>query len=298
MPLKFINSADDIKLLFKSEISPLKGGRNSIAFQIENFVFRFPKNETILKEQKQEVKTLTYLQKKLSDKTRQKIPDMTYHTKNGYPFTRHPFIIGKTCNQGGEQSLFYDDLSPKNQLKLATELANFLADLHKIPCPKNIPTAQNEWLTPVRSDFCFDKIQKYLLKISQIDLADFKTPLSLNDRVLIHNDLSGSNLLLSPTPQSVLNGIIDFAAAGAGPRICDFIPLYKISRKLARETIAAYNNLCDKEISLKEADYLALCYLGYHLEKSPSKYLTGILKAFATDLLQCHAPFAGGGHGF
>ncbi|MDY6407273.1 MAG: aminoglycoside phosphotransferase family protein [Pseudomonadota bacterium] len=298
MPLKFINNTDDVRSLFKSDISPLRGGRNSVAFQIKNFVFRFPKNETILKEQKQEIKILTYLRKKVSDKTRKKIPDITYHTKNEYPFTRHPFIVGKTCNQGGEQSIFYDDLSSKNQLKLATELANFLTDLHKIPCPKSIPSAKNEWIAPIRHDFCFDKAQKHLLKISQIDLANFKTSFSISDIVFIHNDLSGSNLLLSPSSQSVLNGIIDFAAAGLGPRVCDFIPLYKISRKLARETISAYNNLCDKEISLSETDYLVLCYLGYHLEKSPSKYLTGILKTFITDLLQCHAPFAGGGHGF
>jgi len=149
MPLKFLNRSENIDidpLGFQnlSPIIPLKGGTNSIAFQVGKEIFRFPKSETVWKNQQQEAKLLSFLRMYMPRKWKNKIPNITCDAKKGYPFTRHPYIIGKTCNQGGEESVFYSDLSPKKQLKMAKELADFLSYLHQIPfsnsppCPKRM----------------------------------------------------------------------------------------------------------------------------------------------------------------
>ena len=293
MPFQFLTGKnDDISRLLgvqdSSKITPLTGGRNSFAFRVGNFVVRFPKNADVWSHQKQEAELLTFIRQRISPKEQNKIPNITCKVQEKYPFTIHPFIAGKTCNQGTNESIFYAALSPTNQTRLARELATFLSELHQIQCEGKLPKASDEWLIPFKTEFDFNLVRDYLLKTKAIDLLNFQTDISVNEKGLIHNDLSGSNILLSPDSRSVLNGIIDFGAAGIGPKICDFIPLYKISRKLARETIEIYNTLSPTSVSLKEADYLALCYVGYYLQKSksPSKYLTGILDCLITDLLQ------------
>lgn len=69
---------------------------------------------------------------------------------------------------------------------------------------------------------------------------------------LCHNDLSWSNILLNPEEEDVLAGIIDFGNTVVMPKYQDFFPLYKISRKLAIDTMKEYNKITSSPIEQKQ----------------------------------------------
>ena len=63
----------------------------------------------------------------------------------------------------------------------------------------------------------------------------------------------------------------------------DLIPLYKVDRKLAIDTLTRYNTLTTSKIEPKQTDYMALCYIGYGLYKAKdnsSPYFMKLLKPF------------------
>ena len=85
---------------------------------------------------------------------------------------------------------------------------------------------------------------------------------------LCHNDLSWSNILLNPEEEDVLAGIIDFGNTVVMPKYQDFFPLYKISRKLAIDTLKEYNKITSSPIEQKQIDFMALSYIGLGLAQS------------------------------
>ena len=103
---------------------------------------------------------------------------------------------------------------------------------------------------------------------------------------MCHNDLSGSNLLLNLNKDDVLEGIIDFANAMVIPKYLDFIPLYKMKRRLAVNVLEKYNAIADNKIEQTQLDYTILSYIGFGLSKTkeaPSPYFLKLLKWFLED---------------
>jgi len=116
-----------------------------------------------------------------------------------------------------------------------------------------------------------------------INLDEYKPTSPNTCKALCHNDLSGSNLLLSSESNDILAGIIDFGNTIVMPKYQDFFPLYKINRQLAVDTLNEYNKLTASKIEQKQTDFMTLCYIGYGLAQNKEKlspYFMKILKPF------------------
>ena len=305
--LKYLTqeNADDIdfvkNILFNSKLSylignpnRLVGGSKSFAYQINDYVVRFPKAEIIWQSQQQEAQISALLQAKLPNKWKSKITNVVCYSASEYPFAYHKIIKGKICdNIRGETSYntCYDNLSESQKKLLAKDIAELLVALHSIPTDITNPMAEN-WNFTNKTDFDYKLCKSALLKYSnnKINLDDFKCNITNDDLVFAHNDMSGSNLILDETKDNVLQGILDFGNAGNMPRINDFFPYYKINRQLSRDIIAVYNQISNSKISQQMADYIVLVYLGYIVSnqenqgKTISDFILMILSNFMSDL--------------
>ena len=305
--LKYLTqeNADDIEfiknILSKSNLpyligEPIRlvGGSKSFAYQVNDYVVRFPKAEIIWQSQQLEAKISKLLQAKLPDKWKNKVTKVTCCSTSEYPFAYHKIIKGKICdNIRGETSynICYDNLSKSQKKLLAKDIAELLVALHSIPTDITNPMAEN-WNFTNKTDFDYKLCKSALLKYSnnKINLDDFKCNITNDDLVFAHNDMSGSNLILDETKDNVLQGILDFGNAGNMPRINDFFPYYKINRQLSRDIIAVYNQISNTRISQQMADYIVLVYLGYIMYnqekqgKTMSSFALMILSNFMSDL--------------
>ena len=305
--LKYLTqeNADDIEfiknILSKSNLSYLNGkpirlvgGSKSFAYQVNDFVVRFPKVEIIWQSQQLEVKISELLQAKLPDKWKNKVTNVVCCSTSEYPFAYHKIIKGKICdNIRGETSYntCYDNLSESQKKLLAQDIAEFLVSLHSIPTEITNPMAEN-WNFTSKPDFDYELCKSVLLKYSdnKINIDDFKCNIANDDLVFAHNDMSGSNIVLDEQQDNVLQGILDFGNAGIMPRINDFFPYYKINRHLARHIISAYNEISSIKINQSSADYTVLVYLGYIMYnqekqgKTMSSFALMILNNFMCDL--------------
>ena len=305
--LKYLTqeNADDIefikRILSKSNLSylignpvRLVGGSKSFAYQINDYVVRFPKAEIIWQSQQQEAQISELLQKNLPDKWKNKVTSVVCCSTSEYPFAYHKIIKGKICdNIRGETSYntCYDNLSESQKKLLAKDIAEFLVALHSIPTNIINPMAEN-WNFTNKADFDNELCKSMLLKYSnnKINLDDFKNDIANDDIVFAHNDMSGSNLILDEQQDNVLQGILDFGNAGNMPRINEFFPYYKINRQLSRDIIAVYNQISNTKISQQMADYIVLAYLGYIMYnqekhgKTVSSIPLMILNNFMSDL--------------
>ena len=305
--LKYLTqqNADDIgfikNILFNLKLSHLVeepvrliGGSKSFAYQVNDYVVRFPKAEIIWQSQQQEAQISKLLQANLPDKWKNKVTNVICCSTSEYPFAYHKMIKGKICdNIRGETdySTCYDNLSEKQKKLLAQDIAEFLVVLHSIPTDITNPMAEN-WNFTNKADFDYELCKSVLLKYSnnKVNLDDFKSEIANDDIVFAHNDMSGSNILLDEKQEHVLQGVLDFGNAGNMPRINEFFPYYKINRHLARQIIGAYNNVSDIKIKQSQVDYTVLVYLGdmiYNQEKqgkAAPKFALTILNGFIKDL--------------
>ncbi len=273
----------------------LPGGTRSMAFAADNLVIRFPKAEVIWRTMQREKKVidaiLPYLQSKVPDKVH-KIELI----EEEYPFSVSKRFSGKICdNRGdGELTTGYDCLSLKQQENLARQIAKFFAAIHSIDYETlDIPSVENDmvaamesWNVRARPDFDEEKVRAVLLQFSagRIDLDIYKGTENDEIKALCHNDLSGSNMLIEPEEYNVLNGVIDFGNARVVSVAEEFFPLYKISRKLALDTLSIYNKIVMYPLSLGQIEGMALRYIAYGLSRcvdiAPNTYLLRLLHMF------------------
>ncbi len=275
-------------------IERLPGGSRSFAFVADNLVMRFPKAEVIWNTMRREKQIIDAVYPFLDEKLPHKI-HKTELVEENYPFSLSLRFNGKICdNRGaGKYTANYTDLSAPQQENLARQIARFFTEMHAIdyaalpipPVDASLAEAMESWDVAARADFDYDKAKASLLQHTsgKINLDDYATENSETKTALCHNDLSGSNLLINSDEYGVLEGIVDFGNARVIPIIQDFFPLYKISRKLALDTLKIYNRLAMQSISSEQIDGLALKYIGYGLSKcqnEPSAYLLKLLTPF------------------
>ena len=305
--LKYLTqqNADDIgfikNILFNSKLSHLVeepvrliGGSKSFAYQVNDYVVRFPKDEIVWQSQQQEAKISELLQTNLPDKWKNKVTNVVCCSTQEYPFAYHKMIKGKICDNirgKTDYSVCYANLSEHQKKLLAQDIAEFLVVLHSIPTDITNPMAEN-WNFTGKADFDYELCKSVLLKYSnnKINLDDFKSDIANNDIVFAHNDMSGSNIVLDEQKENVLQGVLDFGNAGIMPRINEFFPYYKIERQLARYIISAYNEISDTKINQTQVDYIVLVYLGYLMynQEKQGKAVSGfpltILNGFIKNL--------------
>lgn len=274
-------------------LSRLNGGSKSFAFSVNGYVVRFPKAEVIWQSQQQEAQISELLQANLSDKWKSKVTKVSCCEASDYPFAYHKMIKGKICdNIRGETdyNTCFANLSDMQKDLLAADIADFLTELHRIKANIFNPMAEN-WNFLLKSDFDYEACKFLLAKYTkqQINLDDFVCDIVQDDFVVAHNDMSGSNLAVDETQEHILQGILDFGNAGLMPRINEFFPYYKISRRLARQIISCYNEQNTAKINQQAADYMLLVYCGYFLDlrekqgKEPFQFILSILQNFIQD---------------
>ena len=268
-------------------ITRLQSGSRSVAYYADDYIVRFPKAEIIWQTMQREKMVIDTIYPHLMPYFENKIHKIEL-IDGKYPFSVSKRFYGKICDgrPESEYAVLYQNLSVKQQAKLAQDIAMFFHLTHQIDYKSlNIP-ASNEaidnWDITSREDFDFEAVRQALLSHG-IDLNDYKVTSPNTEQALCHNDLSGSNILLDDKKDDILAGIIDFGNVIVMPKYQDFFPLYKIHRQLAIDTLAEYNKLTASKIEQKLTDYMVLAYIGYGLYKTndnSSPYFMKLLKPF------------------
>ena len=271
-------------------IALLPSGSRSFAYYVDDYIVRFPKAEIIWRTIQREKTVIDSVYPHLMPYFEDKIHKIEL-VDGAYPFSVSQRFKGKICDgrPESEHALLYQNLQPAEQLKLAQDLAMFFNLMHRIDyttldIPEPTDVIDN-WGVSSRKDFDYAAIKEVLLA-HQIDLDDYQIAFPNTEKALCHNDLSGSNMLINPKNKDVLTGIIDFGNTIIMPKYLDFFPLYKIHRKLAVETLKEYNKLATSAIEQKQADFAALCYIGYGLaqnKNTPSPYFMKLLNCFCAE---------------
>lgn len=268
-------------------ITRLNSGSRSVAYYVDDYIVRFPKAEIIWKAMQREKSIIDAVYPYLTPTFVNKIQKI--NLKEGtYPFSVSKKIKGKICD-GRPESEFatlYQNLTIKQQEKLACDLALFFKQMHQIDYKKLNISEPNEaidnWDITSKNNFNAETVRNTLLA-HKIDLNDYKIQSPNMTIALCHNDLSGSNLLLSPEKEDILSGIIDFGNTVVMPKYQDFFPLHKISRKLAVDTLREYNKITSSPIEQKQINFMVLAYIGFGLTQSKDKaspYFMKLLKPF------------------
>ena len=267
----------------------LPGGSRSFAYQADHFVIRFPKTPAVFREMRREKKIIDELYPQISGEYRKKIHRLFIQTGE-FPFSYLEKFSGKICDNRPKShfTTSYKNLTDKQKKLLAHDLAEFFIVLHSLDVG-DLKAAQknktvNEWDFTKQPDFKYDKIKKALAQYTdnQIDLDQYQIK-TVTKKAFCHNDLSGSNMLITTSKKSILNGVIDFAKACITSSCNDFIPLYKLDRRLVVDTLTLYNKTATCPIEQQQTDYLILVYIGYCLYKTQlrkSAFLDNLLFSF------------------
>ena len=268
-------------------ITRLQSGSRSVAYYADDYIVRFPKAEIIWQTMQREKMIIDKIYPHLMPYFEGKIHKIELVT-GAYPFSVSKRFYGKICDgrPESEYAVLYQNLSVKQQAKLAQDIAIFFHLMHQIDYKSQKIPASNEaidnWDVTSREDFDFEAVQQALL-LHGINLNNYKVTSPNTEQALCHNDLSGSNILLDDKNDDVLAGIIDFGNVVVMPKYQDFFPLYKIHRQLAIDTLAEYNSLTSSKIEQKQMDYMVLAYVGYGLYKTKdnsSPYFMKLLQPF------------------
>lgn len=265
----------------------LQSGSRSVAYYADDYIVRFPKADIIWQTMKREKNIIDMVYSYLVPTFANKIHKIDL-IENDYPFSVSKRFYGKICDGRPESdySTFYQNLTSKQQARLARDLALFFNLMHQINYKNLNILASNEaidnWDIISRNDFNFEKVQNSLLAYN-IDLNEYKVQFPNMTVSLCHSDLSGSNILLNPEKEDVLSGIIDFGNTVVIPKYQDFFPLYKINRKLAVDTLVEYNKITTSPIEQRQIDFMALSYIGFGLAQNKneaSPHFMKLLKPF------------------
>ncbi|MBR1600094.1 MAG: aminoglycoside phosphotransferase family protein [Alphaproteobacteria bacterium] len=214
-------------------ITRLQSGSRSVAYYADDYIVRFPKAEIIWQTMQREKVIIDMIYPHLMPYFDGKIHKIEL-VEGKYPFSISKRFYGKICDgrPESEYAVLYQNLSVKQQAKLAQDIATFFHLMHQIDYKKlNMPEpteAIDNWDVSTREDFDYASVREALLP-HKIDLDYYKPTLPNTDKALCHNDLSGSNLLLNPESDDILAGIIDFGNVVVMPKYQDFFPLSKLT---------------------------------------------------------------------
>ena len=268
----------------------LVGGSKSYAYRADEKVVRFPKADVIWQSMKQEKQIIDFVSPIMPKQLKKCIHSLDL-VVGEYPFSITERFNGKICDNRPESAFVtkYQKLTAAQQSGLAQDIALFFHTMHSFDIQK-VPVsihsgATDVWDKTQMPDFDYAQIRRLLCTCSQrIDLDTYRSEMFNGEIALCHNDLAGSNMLINPYGKHVLQGIIDFANTAVVPKYYDFFSLYKISGKLARQTLGFYNRLTASPIEEKQIDYLALTYIGYGMLKAATvskPYFDRLLTLFA-----------------
>lgn len=239
-----------------ASISLLGQGWSSIAFQVNDFIIRFPKQNLrdYIKEQ--------HICDILRDQTNIQVPNISIQYTI-HPHAKHKRIAGKTWNA----SLLLR-LSTNEKDLLAKDIGQYLYTIHTNKSVYFAPTfipVKSSSLYKVFSNTVSPPLLKTLLKEYKNALIPHPEKL-----VLIHGDLTSNNSVLND--QNRLYGVFDWCNCGMGDPVSDFIPLYsEFPNDFISNIIYHYEKLSKKKFDLyrlKKSYLLRSIYLFYWKNKA------------------------------
>lgn len=226
------------------EINPIGEGMDSQAFLVnKEWIFRFPKRESVSKNLKTEIDLLPELKKVLEVK----IPDFKYigkQTKNNYWFVGYKMINGIELSQ---ELIIQMDIKQKEVL--LTQIASFLTSVHAFPLEQAILNGVK--FNDLKSEYEGDLLilRESVYKLLDADTRDyienlFEKYLSNEDNfifkpVLLHADFSSDHIFLNEV-EGKIEGVIDFGDMTIGDPDYDLLYLYEELGKPFIESLLVY----------------------------------------------------------
>lgn len=257
-----------------ASISLLGQGWSSIAFQVNDFIIRFPKHNLrdYIKEQ--------HICDILRNQTNIQIPNVNIQYTI-HPHAKHKKIIGKSWDAS-----FLLRLSTNEKDLLAKDIGQYLYTIHKNTSTYSAPTFVTIKSSSLYKEFS-NTVSSHILKTL---LKEYKKALILPPQksVLIHGDLTSNNSLLND--QNRLYGVFDWCNCGMGDPLADFIPLYsEFTNDFILNIIYHYEKLSGKNFDLyrlKKLYLLRSMYLLYWKNKNTLQTSNDINKTLHNILIK------------
>jgi len=232
------------KLNPKQKIKFIGSGTDSDAYQVGEYVYRFPHNHGVAVQYEREAAICNHIKDAISVDT----PVIQVLKKPGIIYAKHKMVMGNTWHQN---TFAFHHSKQKN---LADGLARFFAELHGCNLPQafqkkikanNFAYVDIQDIVPIISPF-LSRWQLRLItrKFNKIH----KAKVDKSDMVLCHMGIKCGNAVIDDNGNLV--GVFDFGNAGIHERWSDFVllstnknkRLYKtISRRYAEYTGIKFN---------------------------------------------------------
>jgi aminoglycoside 2''-phosphotransferase len=257
-------------LKFKRATMPKQGMDHLALFLDDQWVFRFAKNPEYITHFPNEVKLLDALHEQIS----LPIPHYEFASKDK-SFGGYKKIQGKPLTRAG-----YKRMSMEARKAIASELGNFLNELHAFPVSKaralGVPAEDPaEYLSTLKREYkqylepkitAAEKIysQKILLESQAYNIQ--KHP-----QVMTHNDMLGGHIFLKKNNQ--IAGIIDFGDKAIGDPAKDFNGLLDIDPAFMKAVYGHYKKkgptLLSRSVLLRKRG--SLSWLAYNAKAGTPK---------------------------
>jgi aminoglycoside phosphotransferase (APT) family kinase protein len=233
-----------IKPSLKGPAVFIKSGWENLAFAMEDYVVRVPKDRGALDVLRREEKFCQYV---LTLTPPLETPDLVVHEVDGYPFSLHRKIGSGLFTQKK-----YKALTDYERDEAAEKLAVFFMLMHETP----LSYAETTLGAPKRAGpSCFKRIVQTIEEKLDPNLKEFahavvreyrNWPTEKQQLVFGHFDLHDGNVGADSNGRLV--GAFDFADCAIGDIHDDFAPLFYISPDLASRTVARYTAMTSKTI--------------------------------------------------
>lgn len=237
---KFLNLNDDDRVYLNN------AGWTSIAIIINEgeYVGKFPRNNQVLEEYKQEIKIYEFLREKTLGIP---VPELI-HVEKDLEFFIYKGIPGKTLDN-------YDDLTSEQMENIGACIGSFLKKFHEFKHESFLDSPLEKEIHDLQANFkeCNDYLQKNLASES-FELvrlfveSEFESTLRNlpYERKLCHNDLGYWNVVFDGEKKI---GIIDFGDIAYSDCSRDFVGL--LDEKVLEKALMVYGRSNDKQFHEK-----------------------------------------------
>ncbi|HNY25599.1 MAG TPA: aminoglycoside phosphotransferase family protein [Alphaproteobacteria bacterium] len=221
-------------------------GWTSLAFLIDDNIFRFPKYS--IEWYLREVEILSVVKKYIKIQ----IPDIKIITDGNYCYSVHKSILGHHWSLDE-----YTSLESNLKRNFVTDCANFLFDLHSIPLSEFKNIRSKPCLIPPKfrqKDEIYPLLLTYIpLEILNIIYDKYRIACDkcVPDPVFLHKDFEGKNSVVNEDYR--LTGIFDFGNSDIGDRTREFAFLYNPEYpEFLNDLLIYYNKISGTQIKLQD----------------------------------------------
>ena len=247
----------------------------------DKYIARFPKEEIHGDGESQslnELKAESKITKSISPYIKKtKISNISVVNAQ-YPFAVHQKIKGHKLTKSD-----FNNLSDEQKDFYAKDLADFLAELHRVPLDKVD--------LPDRKDLNFDGSPEVQNTLGRYGLSLYTDVNLTEDSVCCHNDLHAGNVGVDLNKQHILQGIFDFGMCGIANRSSDFYKIFDFDKNLCSKVIEQYNKISPQAVNLHDVEnkYLSWCATNIQMAEGNCPQIVSAMEAKLQDFKQWQA---------